>query len=129
MPRDVETGFPLAEQRAGYTAAAEWLASDADNETFVFRKFDKLAALNLIFLPSEILQIEGKVEKLHQDALHGTMSVKKAARRWEILLSHAQDGSPDERQNAAEKMALVKELREKMREYREWFYPSEALRW
>lgn len=119
MPRDVEAGYALEQQRAGYTAAAEWLASDADNETFVFRKFDKLAALNLLFLQSEILQIEEKFAKLHQDALHGTMSVKDAGRRWEALMSQAQIGGPHFQQSAVEKMALVGELRVRMREYRE----------
>lgn len=82
MSRGIQAGYPLEEQRAGYTAAAEWLARDADNEMFVFRKFDSLAAVNLLFLQSEMLEIEEKIKKLHQEALYGTTDTKKAARSW-----------------------------------------------
>lgn len=37
---DVELGT----HRDGYPALAAWISHDPDNETFIFRKFDRLAA-------------------------------------------------------------------------------------
>lgn len=68
MPTDVE--IALEKRRRGYTAAAIWLATDPDNETMVFRKFNSLAALNFLCLQSEILEMEKTIEKRHQDTLH-----------------------------------------------------------
>ncbi len=34
----------------GFAQVAEWVALDPDNELFVFRKFDKLAVRNLLYL-------------------------------------------------------------------------------
>lgn len=106
MSRNVQAGYPLEEQRAGYTTAAEWLARDADNELFIFRKFDHLAALNLLFMQSEILETEEKIKRLHQEALHGTMDAKKAARSWETFVSQTREGGPNFQQDAVEKMRL-----------------------
>lgn len=89
MADDVDIENSSGQQRAGSTAAAEWLAGDPDNETLVFRKFDRLAALILLCLQSGIMEIESRVGKMHQDAEQGSMSVKKAARRWETLVSRA----------------------------------------
>lgn len=113
---DIETS--PGQQRTGYIAAAAWLAADPDNETLVFRKLDKLAALNLLYLQSEILEVETRVDKMHQDAENGSMSVKKAARDFETLVSRVKDADPEARRNANLKLELIKELRAKIKEYR-----------
>lgn len=107
-------------RRGGYTAAAEWLARDVDNETLVFRKFDKLAALNLLYLQSEILDLENRIERMHRDAVaNGSdLDLQETARRWETFVKQATEGDPRFRQDARAKMQLVWDLRAKIKEYR-----------
>lgn len=119
MSTDIELNLQ-EKRRGGYIAAAEWLARDADNETLVFRKFDKLAALNLLYLQSEILDIENRVERMHQDAVASgsDLDLQETARRWETLVRQATEGDPRFRQDAKAKMQLVWDLRAKIKEYR-----------
>lgn len=126
MPRHADIELSPHYQRAGYTAAAQWLAADADNETLVFRKFDRLAALNLLYLQSEILELEDRVNKMHHEAENGDMSVMTAARSWEKLVSQSRQGLPEVQERARGKMELIRELREKIREYRERRPPRPA---
>lgn len=42
----------------------------------MFRKFDRLAALDLPYLQSEILEMDGRVDKLHQDAENGGQEMR-----------------------------------------------------
>lgn len=120
MSTDIELALQ-EKRRGGYTTAAEWLARDADNETLVFRKFDKLAALNLLYLQSEILDIENRVERMHQAAVaNGSdLDLQETARRWETLIKQATEGDPRFRHDAKVRMQLVWDLRAKIKEYRE----------
>ncbi|KAK3390116.1 hypothetical protein B0H63DRAFT_464808 [Podospora didyma] len=107
-----------AERQGGYTAAASWIARDPDSETFVFRKFDKLAAVNLLYLQSEILDLEKRLEEMHLITIGSyDMNLRDAASTWETLVSQCQgDGA---RQDAKERMRLIRELRQLLREYHE----------
>lgn len=107
------------ERQGGYLAAASWLAHDTDNETLIFRKFDVLSAANLLYMQSEVLELEKKLLRMHLLTVDGhDMDLKDAASRWEALVEQSQDGSPKFRQDSSERMAVIRELREKLREYR-----------
>lgn len=111
---DPESG--QSNRHGGYTAAAAFLASDPDNETLIFRKFDKLGALNLMYMQSEILELEKRFEELHQTVLKSDgMGVIEAASRWETLLEQCQRDEP----KARERMDLILDLRKKLKEYRQ----------
>ncbi|KAH9908518.1 hypothetical protein F4778DRAFT_350218 [Xylariomycetidae sp. FL2044] len=106
----------LFERHGGYLSAASWLARDPDNETFIFRKFDRLAALNLLYMQSEILELEKRLSDQHLDVARGhDMDLKDAASTWETLTSQFRSGRPD----AGERMKLILELREKLKTYHE----------
>ncbi|KAL2213824.1 hypothetical protein CC79DRAFT_1362613 [Sarocladium strictum] len=97
----------------GFADVARWISLDRDNETFIFRKFDELAARNLLYLQAELLVIENKLNKLDQrDALSDDIDVKDVARRWEAL---EQLNNVD----AQARLDLVIALREKLKEYQE----------
>ncbi|KAI1482226.1 hypothetical protein F4774DRAFT_334422 [Daldinia eschscholtzii] len=108
-------------RQGGYLAAAAWLARDADNETLVFRKFDKLSAVNLLYLQSEIIEIEKRLDDTHLHIIHGhDMDLKDAASTWETLVAQCQSDKPSQlRQDAQDRMALIRELRAKLKEYHE----------
>ena len=79
----------------GYSKAATWLAQDADNETLLFRKFDRLSIVNLLYLQSEILEIEKRLGDIDFRTAHGyDMDVKDAARTWETLIANCQSDKP-----------------------------------
>ncbi|KAL3292575.1 hypothetical protein RB213_014224 [Colletotrichum asianum] len=108
------------ERHGGYLTAASWLARDIDNETLIFRKFDVLSAANLLYLQSEIIELERRLESMHLTTLQSDdMDLKDAASTWETLVEQSRAGTAHFRQDAKERMDLIRELRERLREYHE----------
>ncbi|KAF4836142.1 hypothetical protein CGCSCA4_v012318 [Colletotrichum siamense] len=106
-------------RHGGYLTAASWLARDVDNETLIFRKFDTLSAANLLYMQSEILELEKHLEHMHLNTVQSDdMDLKDAASTWETLVEQSRAGTTSFRQDAKKRMDLIRELREKLREYR-----------
>ncbi|KAI1359186.1 hypothetical protein F5Y08DRAFT_332537 [Xylaria arbuscula] len=113
----------------GYAQWASWIASDPDSEPFVFRKFDELGALNLLYLQSEMIHLETQIKELClEDVRQPDIDSINAARQWEALLEQSAPSeltdNPDPatvaskaRTRAKSKMKLILQLREKLREY------------
>jgi hypothetical protein len=102
---------PLSE---GFAAVSEWIALDPDNETFIFRKFDRLAARNLLYLQARITMLEKKLEELDKQVTESkNMAVKDAARTWEQLVKQDSEGE----EHARRHMKLVAEMKEALKEY------------
>jgi hypothetical protein len=77
----------------GFAAAAEFLASDADRESFIFRKFSRLAARNLLDMQNELKYLEREQEKLDREVTLSKDDVLCSAARnyddfMENLASH-----------------------------------------
>ncbi|KAJ3573951.1 hypothetical protein NPX13_g4517 [Xylaria arbuscula] len=116
---------------AGYAQWASWIASDPDNEPFVFRKFDELGALNLLYFQSEMIQLEIQIKELGlEDVQQPNIDSITAARQWEALLEQcatselAENANPatvasNTRTRAKAKMQLIIHLRDKIRQYHE----------
>lgn len=116
LDEDIE--LKRLKRHGGYSAAASWLASDPDDEALVFRKFNRLAALNLLYMQSEVLELEKTVDAMHLSTVDGhDMGLKDAARTWETLIRQCQPGS-EFRSDAKERMDLILELRKKLKDYR-----------
>ncbi|KAI8246585.1 hypothetical protein K4K55_005875 [Colletotrichum sp. SAR 10_96] len=78
------------ERHGGYLAAASWLARDVDNETLIFRKFDTLSAANLLYMQSEILELEKRLEHTHSTTVQSDdMDLKDASSTWETLVEQS----------------------------------------
>ncbi|KAF4487272.1 hypothetical protein CGGC5_v005024 [Colletotrichum fructicola Nara gc5] len=108
------------ERHGGYLAAASWLARGIDNETLIFRKFDTLSAANLLYMQSEILELEKRLEHIQLNtAQSDDMDLKDAASTWETLVEQSRAEAPSSRQDAKERMDLIRQLRERLREYHE----------
>jgi len=111
---DIELGALPAEDRDGYRAVAAWIARDPDNETFIYRRFDQLSARNLLYLQSELLALEKRLEKLDDEtARSADMELKDSARRWEVFARNAET-----RAEERTRMDIVVEIRAKIKEYR-----------
>jgi hypothetical protein len=74
-------------QGDGYPALADFLAQDPDHETFVFRKFKKLAVRNALYLQGELTALEEEVETL---AKSDDPEVHLSMRSWKTLDENAQ---------------------------------------
>ena len=110
-PADIELGIP----QEGYPALADWIAADPDNETFIFRKFDRLAARHLLALQAQLFAQEAEIEELERKMCNSKdISQRESARRWETLIGHAADPNRPE----ARHLELQKDIGSRLREYR-----------
>ncbi len=98
-----------------FAAVAEWIALDPDNESFIFRKFDSLAARNLLYQQARIINLEKQLEELDHDvAKTHNMTLKDAARTWEQLIEQSAAGQ----YHAQQHMGLIIELKQALKDYR-----------
>jgi hypothetical protein len=113
MSSDVELG----RVRDGYPSLAFWIARDPDDETFVFRKFDRLAARNILHLQSKLIALEHEIDQLDGQARDSKdFEERQSSRRWETLMTHASDSQRPEKKRV-EKLDEMKGL---LREYRKY---------
>lgn len=78
-------------QGDGNPSLADFLAQDPDHETYVFRKFKKLAVRNLLYLQGELTALEEEVEVLEQEAAKSDdPEVHLSMRSWRVLDENAQ---------------------------------------
>ena len=116
-PPDIELAIPRAPRvpRDGYPALAAWIAHDPDNESYVFRKFDRLSARNLLYLQSQLIALEGTLDRLDEETQESQdMELRLSAQRWETFVENAEDPDRPERR----RMELAKVLQKKIKEYR-----------
>ncbi|KAI1144875.1 hypothetical protein F4825DRAFT_475448 [Nemania diffusa] len=128
MAGDIELGQrhcpSTAVEPAGYPRWASWIASDPDNEPFLFRKFDELGALNLLYL-QRALHLEAQLKELGlEEVREPDIDSINAARQWEALLSlcapsRIAGNTPKASVRAKKKTELILQLRAKMKEYHE----------
>lgn len=108
---DAENGI----QRDGYPSLAAWIAHDPDNESYVFRKFDRLSARNLLNLQSQLISLESKLDMLDRTMRSSRdPDVLVSLARWETYEERAKDPNTLEHK----RMELETELKEKLKEYR-----------
>ncbi|KAL3459155.1 hypothetical protein BJX64DRAFT_291552 [Aspergillus heterothallicus] len=102
--------------KEGFANVARWIALDRDSETFIYRGFRELAARNLLYLQSELLDLEKRLNELDKnDATTDDLDVKDEARTWETLRERYESGNED----AKARMDLVMQLRASIKEYHE----------
>ncbi|KAH0541718.1 hypothetical protein FGG08_003810 [Glutinoglossum americanum] len=117
MAQDIEHGRNRTHYISGYPSLAAFIASDNDKSTAIFRRFDRLSARNLLYLQSELAELEARQDEFDgEDGKDNDMEAKQCARSW----THFKKKS-EKLNNEREKkrMDLVKEIREKIKEYRE----------
>ena len=78
-----DTSLWTSEEGNGYPALADFIAQDADHETYVFRKFKRLAVRNILHLQGELLQLEAETEAL-EAAASTDIEVPSSMRCWAI---------------------------------------------
>ncbi|KAI7920189.1 hypothetical protein M0657_004576 [Pyricularia oryzae] len=92
MDASIETQATATEAimtEVGFQAVSRWIAADDDGEAFVFRKFDRLAARNLLYLQARMLALEERINKI--DGAAGSMDMLQVLRNWEMLVAKSED--------------------------------------
>lgn len=103
------------------------MASDRDKSTAIYRRFDRLSARNLLYLQSELAELEARQDEFDQEDLQDdNLEAKRSARDWHFFEVRAE--VPDN-EREKRRMSLVKEIREKMKEYRERVINFSSQRW
>ena len=113
MPKHLEDGTTPIHYVRGYSSLAIFIASDCDKRTWIYRRFDRLSARNLLYIQSELVELEAQQEKLDAEDLRGILEDKRSARDWQILKQKASAAN-----NVREKETLnvVRQIREKIKE-------------
>ena len=107
----------VAPHLSGYSSFSALIATDPDLQ--IYRRFNKLSARNILYLQSEILEAERRLEEFDEvdmkDSLGpGGLDVMLSTRCWEAFARKAKAGNERER----ERMELIKQIRELVKEYR-----------
>lgn len=96
---------------SGHEGVSRFLSSD--DELSVFRSFRVLGSRNLLYLQSELLELEKQLGELDdQDVQEMDMDILLSTTCWETFSSRAKE-FPRE----AERMVLINRIKEKTKEY------------
>jgi hypothetical protein len=98
----------------GFPSLAAFIASDPDKTTLIFKRFDRLAARNLLHLQSDLAKLEAEQDALDNHASEEDMQSKQCLRNWEDF-SRAAISDPRYR----ERDELARRIRRVLKDYRE----------
>jgi hypothetical protein len=113
----------LGEHRLiGFPTLADLIASDPDRTTAIFKRFDRLSARNLLYLQSELAELQAEQDEFDREDFlerdedcsnRNPLMTNLCARDWGEFKSYAEI---DEKQR--KRMGLVLRIRETLKEYR-----------
>src|ERR1700761_310458 len=104
----------------GYPSLAAFIARDRDKSTLIFKRFDRLAARNLLHLQSELARLQAKLDDMDvEDATEGesseVMENKQCLRSWDALVLAAEDNPRHK-----ERLELAKLIKDALKDYSEF---------
>lgn len=121
MAADVDLEVMSASTRRldGYPTFAEFIAKDKD--AAIYRRFENLSARNLLYLQSELHDLERQLEELdRKDAQDiGDANAQKAARLWTHYAN-------DTNEQAIARRKLQRIIKKKIKEYRMYRWKGQA---
>jgi hypothetical protein len=110
---DVES---MSHGGTGFPALARRIARNPDYESFIFRKFDRLGARNLLHLEAKLGYLEYQLDKADEAALaNADPENLRSVRTWEDFEEKATRGAQPERM----RMDISDKVQETLKEYRE----------
>lgn len=114
----------------GYANLAAFVASDKERSATLFRRFESLSARNLLYLESELQELETRQRKIDRadaaiaDDPRADPDDTDIATDWQVLREKAEDLRE---QNAVERMELLRKIRAKLEEYESALLRNSAL--
>ncbi|KAF2182350.1 hypothetical protein K469DRAFT_586666 [Zopfia rhizophila CBS 207.26] len=97
----------------GYPSLAAFIASDRDQTAAIYRRYNRLAARNLLHLQSELAELEAEQDRLDEEERLGDNASKQFSRNWPDFCCAALS---DPRQK--ERKQLAENIRTTLHEYR-----------
>lgn len=67
----------------GFPSLANFIASDRDGTSTIFKRFNRLAARNLLLLQSELAELEARLDEYDREDSDRGMEVLQSLRNWE----------------------------------------------
>ena len=114
MPTKLEDCEVSVKYIKGYPSLAAFIASDTHKSTAIYRRFDRLSARNLLYLQSDLIELETVQDALDENDLHGSTFDKECVRNWQVLKARASEvGNIREK----ERLNVAMEIRSKLKEY------------
>jgi hypothetical protein len=112
---DIETADPAT----GFQALAKAIALSPDYECFIFHRFDRLAARNLLHLEAKLRYLQHKLDEADKLALSPSADneSRRSIRAWEAFERNAADPSRPEHAQ----MKLAEQIQETFEKYRRFF--------
>ncbi len=100
----------------GFPALARRIARNPNYESFIFRKFDRLSARNLLHLEAKLACLEYKLDRADEQAALPSASTEtlRSLRSWEAFEENATKGGQLEH----ERMKLADQVQGTLKEYR-----------
>lgn len=102
--------------RTGFPVLARRIALIPDYESFIFRKFDRLSARNLLHLEGKLAYLEHKLDQADEEAalLSADNETRRSVRAWEAFEENAANPARPEYR----RMQLAEQVQETLKEYR-----------
>lgn len=111
----------------GFPSLANFIASDRDHSAFIFKRFDRLSARNLLYLQSELAELESLQNEYDREDYHSTnLGAKDGRRDWAVFKKRAEEpggGHEDD----GKRMELAMKIRTNLKEYKEMLLLDSAL--
>jgi hypothetical protein len=106
-----------SEPLLGYPSLANFIASDRDRTTLIYNRYDELAARNLLYLQSELAELQAQQRRFDHEDIRADLPTKQCARNF----SNFKDAGSDTASNVhqKERWALMLQIRATMKEYRD----------
>ncbi|GKU06633.1 hypothetical protein FLAG1_09514 [Fusarium langsethiae] len=99
----------------GFPSLADFIASDVDHSSVIFKRFSRLSARNLLYLQSELAELEAQQNVFDSEDLKASMDEKSTLRDWKTFKARAASGS----RRDIERMELARKIQEALKEYKE----------
>jgi hypothetical protein len=105
----------------GYPSLTQFISRDHDRTTLVFKRFDRLAIRNLLYIQSELAELQTRQDifDVEDYSVHADMEAKACAMSWERSKKMAASGDS----KRIERISLAKEIRNTIKEYRKRLVP------
>lgn len=122
---DLESSKSSEEYVEGFQDFAEFIASDV--KLSIYRRYDSLAARNLLYLEGELQLLECELREIDEEELkilrsgndHEKKEIDEAARNLEDLLGQANRGEV----RASRKVHMLRRLRSLIKDYGKILFP------
>lgn len=108
---------------SGYPSLAAFISSDRDRTTLIYKRFDELAARNLLYLQSELAELQAQQRVFDQQDFTADLHTKQCSRNNTAFREAAEQNDQAQQQ----RWDLMLRIRQTMKEYREALFFESTL--